>query len=135
MLLISLSGAVLDASVAISSGTFEVYQANPQLSFYQLRHSSFAIAKNIGVNSNDTSFAFMGSSLALILWFIDLDIPFQQVINEKSFVLEYTMAILTTLSALLVLPLTCVTTAYLFTKRKNNSRWSKSYNLSPMTFY
>ncbi len=45
LLLISLSGAVLDASVAISSGTFEVYQANPQLSFYQLRHSSFAIAK------------------------------------------------------------------------------------------
>ncbi len=79
-------------------------------------------------------FAFMGSSLALILWFIDLDIPFQQIINEKSFVLEYTMAILTTLAALLVLPLTCVTTAYLFTKRKNISRWSKSYNLSPMTF-
>ena len=119
LLLISLSGAVLDASVAISSGTFEVYQANPQLSFYQLRHSSFAIAKKILASTVMTLlFAFMGSSLALILWFIDLDIPFQQVINEKSFVLEYTMAILTTLSALLVLPLTCVTTAYLFTKKK-----------------
>lgn len=119
LLLISLSGAVLDASVAISSGTFEVYQANPQLSFYQLRHSSFAIAKKILASTVMTLlFAFMGSSLALILWFIDLDIPFQQVINEKSFVLEYTMAILTTLSALLVLPLTCVTAAYLFTKKK-----------------
>ena len=93
------------------------------------------LLKNIGINSDDASFAFMGSSLALILWFIDLDISFQQIINEKSFVLEYTMAILTTLAALLVLPLTCVTTAYLFTKRKNISRWSKSYNLSPMTFY
>ncbi len=47
LLLISLSGAVLDASVAISSGTFEVYQANPHLSFNQLRHASFAIAKKI----------------------------------------------------------------------------------------
>ena len=93
LLLISLSGAVLDASVAISSGTFEVYQANPQLSFYQLHHSSFAIAKKILASTVMTLlFAFMGSSLALILWFIDLDIPFQQVINEKSFVLEYTMA-------------------------------------------
>ncbi|MGH2248496.1 YibE/F family protein, partial [Enterococcus faecalis] len=81
LLLISLSGAVLDASVAISSGTFEVYQANPQLSFYQLRHSSFAIAKKILASTVMTLlFAFMGSSLALILWFIDLDIPFQQVI-------------------------------------------------------
>ncbi|VYT92070.1 YibE/F-like protein [Enterococcus faecium] len=121
LLLISLSGAVLDASVAISSGTFEVYQANPHLSFNQLRHASFAIAKKILASTVMTLlFAFMGSSLALILWFIDLDIPFQQIINEKSFVLEYTMAILTTLAALLVLPLTCVTTAYLFTKKKEH---------------
>ncbi|HIB3154310.1 TPA: YibE/F family protein [Enterococcus faecium] len=119
LLLISLSGAVLDASVAISSGTFEVYQANPQMSFNQLRHASFAIAKKILASTVMTLlFTFMGSSLALILWFIDLDIPFQQIINEKSFVLEYTMAILTTLAALLVLPLTCVTTAYHFTKKK-----------------
>ncbi len=135
LLLISLSGAVLDASVAISSGTFEVYQANPHLSFNQLRHASFAIAKKILASTVMTLlFAFMGSSLALILWFIDLDIPFQQIINEKSFVLEYTMAILTTLAALLVLPLTCVTTAYLFTKKKEHLKMEyklqlKSYDI------
>ena len=45
LLLISLSGAVLDASVAISSGTFEVYQANPQMSFNQghLLYTAFAV--------------------------------------------------------------------------------------------
>lgn len=123
LLLISLSGAVLDASVAVSSGTFEVFRLNPDLSFQALVRSSLTIAKKILASTVITLlFAFIGSTLALVIWFIDLEHTFQQIINEKAFVMEYLSAILTTAAAVLVLPITSFISSFVFTRRGKATR-------------
>ncbi|MDY4308030.1 YibE/F family protein [Enterococcus mundtii] len=84
ILLISVSGAVLDASVSIASATYEVYLTDSLQSYRELVKSSIRIGRKILATTVTTLvFAFMGNCLALILWFIDLELSFGQLINEK----------------------------------------------------
>lgn len=122
ILLISVSGAVLDASVSIASATYEVYLTDPLQSYRELVKSSIRIGRKILATTVTTLvFAFMGNCLALILWFIDLELSFGQLINEKTFVLEYVSVVVTTSAAILVLPITSVISSILFTRQKKSS--------------
>ncbi|MBO1301195.1 MULTISPECIES: YibE/F family protein [Enterococcus] len=122
ILLISVSGAVLDASVSIASATYEVYLANPVQTYRELVRSSLRIGRKILATTVTTLvFAFMGNCLALILWFIDLELSFGQLINEKTFVLEYVTVMITTSAAILVLPITSVISSFFFTRQEKSS--------------
>lgn len=120
MIIMSFSGAVIDGSMAISSATYELYQNAPHLAFKDLVKASLSIVVE-ALNSTIYTllFAFIGSSLALIIWLQDLHYPFSELINSKVFVNELLISGLTGIAAILCLPLTAFFGSYLFVKKSN----------------
>lgn len=118
IILMSLSGAVIDSSMAVSSSTYEIYQQSGQLSFKELLQSSQKIVHEILSSTiNTLLFAFMGSSLALVIWLQDLNYSFAEVVNSKAFVGEILISFLTGMAAVIVLPVTSVIASYFFVNK------------------
>ena len=70
MILISLIGATVDSSIAISSALYEVYDNNKNLSKKDLFLSGMNIGKDILCTTNNTlMFAFLGEFMTLLIWF------------------------------------------------------------------
>ncbi|WP_321387755.1 YibE/F family protein [uncultured Enterococcus sp.] len=119
VILLSLSGAVIDSSMAVASATFEVFEHHPDITFRMLLQSSVQIVKSILSSTiNTLLFAFMGSGLALVIWIIDLGYSFGEIVNSKAFVSELSTAIFSGIGAVAVLPLTSCIAAYLYVKTK-----------------
>lgn len=117
LVLFSLSGAVLDGSMAVTSATFELLEHHPQISQKELFQSSMNIVKGILSSTvNTLLFAFMGSSLALIIWYQDLNYSFTSLINSKSFVSELAVSILTGLGAIVILPVAAYLSSVLYVR-------------------
>lgn len=118
IILMSFSGAVIDSSMAVSSSTYEIFSQTADLTFKELWHSSMKVVQAILSSTiNTLLFAFMGSSLALIIWIQDLKYSFLEVINSKAFVGELLISILTSSAAVIILPLTALAASYLFYNR------------------
>ncbi|MDN6639838.1 MAG: YibE/F family protein [Tetragenococcus sp.] len=119
VILIGVSGALIDGSMSIASATAEIFQQRYQkVDLKMLFSSSMAVVKNI-LNStvNTLLFAFISTGLALIFWYQDLAIPWQEMINSKAFVFEFAVIVLSSISVALVLPFTAVITCrYLLRK-------------------
>lgn len=118
IILMSFSGAVIDSSMAVSSSTFEIYQRTEKMSFKELVHSSMNVVHElISSTINTLLFAFMGTSLALIIWIQDLNYSFFDIINSKAFVGELLISILTGMAAVIILPITSLVSSYIFFNR------------------
>lgn len=114
LILISLIGAIIDSSIAISSALYEVYENNPNLSRYELFLSGMNIGKSIlGTTTNTLLFAYLAEFMTLIIWFNGLNSSFSYIINSKVFVAEFIKIILVNIGCIVIIP----TTAYL-TSRK-----------------
>lgn len=120
VIMMSFSGAVVDGSMAISSSTFEIYANQPDLSFKTLFQSSLSVTKE-ALNSTIYSllFAFLGSNIAVVIFFQDLNYSFIELINSKLFVGELLVSVLTGISGILVLPFSSLLASWLFVKRKS----------------
>ena len=113
IILMSFSGAVIDSSIAVSSSTYEIYRRSEKLTFKELVQSSMTVVHEILSSTiNTLLFAFMGSSLALIIWFQDLNYSFLEIINSKAFVGELLTSLLTGMAAVIILPLTSLVSSY-----------------------
>ncbi|MGO2890970.1 YibE/F family protein [Enterococcus devriesei] len=118
IILMSFSGAVIDSSMAVSSSTYEIFSQTADLTFKELWRSSMKVVQAILSSTiNTLLFAFMGSSLALIIWIQDLNYSFLEVINSKAFVGELLISILTSSAAVIILPLTALAASYFFFNR------------------
>ncbi len=120
VLLIGVSGALIDGSMAIASATTELYyQREGTLDFSRLFQSSMAVVKSI-LNStiNTLLFAFISSSIALIFWYQDLKIPWQEMIHSKAFVDELAIILLSGVGVAVILPFTSAITCWYLLKRK-----------------
>lgn len=112
VILIGVSGALIDGSMSIASATSEIFERRYQkIDRKMLFSSSMAVVKNI-LNStvNTLLFAFISTGLALIFWYQDLAIPWYEMINSKAFVFEFAVIVLSSISVALVLPFTAVVT-------------------------
>ncbi|MEO1771924.1 YibE/F family protein [Candidatus Enterococcus ferrettii] len=119
IILMSFSGAIIDSSMAVSSSTYEIYRRGNKNSFQELMRSSMTIVHEILSSTiNTLLFAFMGSSLALIIWIQDLNYSFFDIINSKAFVGELLISILTGAAAVVILPMTSAIASYLFYHRR-----------------
>lgn len=118
IILMSFSGAVIDSSMAVSSATYEIFSQTTDLTFKELWHSSMKVVQAILSSTiNTLLFAFLGSSLALIIWIQDLNYSFLEVINSKAFVGELLISILTSSAAVIILPLTAFVASYFLYNR------------------
>lgn len=123
VLFIGVSGALIDGSMSIASGTFELYHRREnELAFRELLSSSLTVVRSI-LNStvNTLLFAFISSAFILIFWYQDLSIPWYEMINSKAFVSELTIIILSAMSVSFILPFTSLITCWYMLKRSKDS--------------
>lgn len=124
VLLIGISGALIDGSMSIASGTFELYRRREnELGFKELLNSSLTVVRSI-LNStvNTLLFAFISSAFILIFWYQDLSIPWYEMINSKAFVSELTIIILSGVSVSFILPFTSLVTCWYLVNYSNLSK-------------
>jgi Predicted multitransmembrane protein len=121
VLFIGVSGALIDGSMAIASATSELYHRRESVQFSELFASSMTVVRSI-LNStiNTLLFAFISSGLALIFWYQDLAVPWQEMIHEKAFVSEISLIILSGIGVAIILPLASVITCWYLLKQPKN---------------
>lgn len=122
MILISLIGATVDSSIAISSALYEVYDNNKNLSKKDLFLSGMNIGKDILCTTNNTlTFAFLGEFMTLLIWFYKGDYSFLEIVNAKTFVSEMIKILFSAVGCIIVIPITAyITTETLKKDDKNN---------------
>ena len=122
MILISLIGATVDSSIAISSALYEVYDNNKNLSKKDLFLSGMNIGKDILCTTNNTlMFAFLGEFMTLLIWFYKGDYSFLEIVNTKTFVSEMIKILFSAVGCIIVIPITAyITTETLKKDDKNN---------------
>ena len=118
VILISLIGAMVDASVAISSALYEVYINNKKLSKKELFLSGITVGRDIlCTNTNTLLFAFLGDFMTLVIWYKTGNYSFLNIINSKSFALEFIKIIFSASGCVLVIPVTSYITSSLILKK------------------
>lgn len=122
MILISLIGATVDSSIAISSALYEVYDNNKNLSKKDLFLSGMNIGKDILCTTNNTlMFAFLGEFMTLLIWFYKGDYSFLEIVNAKTFVSEIIKILFSAVGCIMVIPITAYITTESLKKDRNNN--------------
>jgi uncharacterized membrane protein len=123
MIITGLIGAAMDASIAVSSAIYEVFQNNRFLSFSELFQSGIHIGGDIlGATVNTLYFACLGESLTLFILFKNYHYSALEVINSKAFCQEFSDIVFSCISCILVIPLTAVFISYIL---KNLDQFKK----------
>ena len=111
LILIGLIGSTTDSAIAVSSALYEVYQNNKNLSSKELIKSGLNIGKDIlGTTANTLLFAFLGSFMTLIIWFITCKYNVFDILNNKTFQEEYIQSIFSLIGCILIIPIAVLTT-------------------------
>ena len=122
MILISLIGATVDSSIAISSALYEVYDNNKNLSKKDLFLSGMNIGKDILCTTNNTlMFAFLGEFMTLLIWFYKGDYSFLEIVNAKTFVSEMIKILFSAVGCIIVIPITAYITKETLKKDDKNN--------------
>ncbi len=122
MILISLIGATVDSSIAISSALYEVYDNNKNLSKKDLFLSGMNIGRDILCTTNNTlMFAFLGEFMTLLIWFYKGDYSFLEIVNAKTFVSEMIKILFSAVGCIIVIPITAYITTKTLKKDSENN--------------
>ena len=122
MILISLIGATVDSSIAISSALYEVYDNNKNLSKKDLFLSGMNIGRDILCTTNNTlMFAFLGEFMTLLIWFYKGNYSFLEIVNAKTFVSEMIKILFSALGCIIVIPITAYITTETLKKDSENN--------------
>ena len=116
MILISLIGATVDSSIAISSALYEVHENNRELSKKELFASAMNIGKDILCTTTNTlMFAFLGD---FIDQFYTCNYSFLEIVNAKTFAAEIIRILFSAIGCIIVIPITAYITAGALKKEK-----------------
>ena len=121
MILISLIGATVDSSIAISSALYEVHENNRELTRKELFISGMNIGKDILCTTTNTlMFAFLGDFMTLLIWFQSCDYTFLQAVNAKTFAAQIIRILFSAIGCIIVIPITAYITAGALKKTEKN---------------
>ena len=119
LILISLIGATVDSSIAISSALYEIYENNKYLNKKELFKSGMNIGKDILCTTTNTLlFAFLGDFMTLVIWFYKGNYSFLEIINAKTFCAELIRILFSAIGCIIVIPITSYITAKSILKNK-----------------
>ena len=122
MILISLIGATVDSSIAISSALYEVYDNNKNLSKKNLFLSGMNIGRDILCTTNNTlMFAFLGEFMTLLIWFYKGNYSFLEIVNAKTFASEMIKIFFSAIGCIIVIPITAYITAETLKRNSKNN--------------
>lgn len=123
LVLLGLTGAIIDSSIAISSSLYEVFIQNPNLTWKELFQSGLTIGKDIlGTTTNTLLFAYLGEFMTLIIWFIMLSYSGSDIINSMVFASEYVKIIFSAIGCILVIPITAIITSIFLKKNISEAK-------------
>jgi len=119
MILISLIGAIVDSSIAISSALYEVYDNNKNLTKKELFASGMNIGKDILCTTTNTlMFAFLGDFMTLLIWASICNYSLLDIINSKTFVAELIRILFSAIGCIIIIPVTAYITSESIKKEK-----------------
>ena len=129
-MILSCSGSIAEASIAITSGLIEISNHNPHISNQQLLQTGMQIGKYImGTTLNTLLFGFFGNLLALFIWFAGLNYSWGTIMNNKIFVTELVTVLISFIGIILTVPLS--TELVLWNRRKSvDNRDENHYDTS-----
>lgn len=120
MILISLIGAIIDSSIAISSALYEVYDNNKNLGKKELFTSGMNIGKDILCTTTNTlMFAFLGEFMTLLIWFYGGKYSLLEIINAKTFISEVIRILFSAIGCIIVIPITAYITTNMLLNKNN----------------
>lgn len=118
-IIIGALGAVMDVAMSISSTISEVKKANQQIKRIELIKAGLAVGKDImGTMSNTLIFAYVGSSLFLILLFTQYGESYLNFMNFNFVAEEIVRSIAGSIGLILAVPLTAIIAGYLENREK-----------------
>ena len=119
VILFGIVGAVVDASISITTAMKEIVSNNKKMKEKELLISGMHIGKDIiGTTINTLLFVFMGESITLILYFHLVHYELLDLINNKTLLIELSKIIFSMIGSIIVIPLTSYISAKLYTKEE-----------------
>ncbi|WP_029267715.1 YibE/F family protein [Virgibacillus alimentarius] len=118
MVILTAIGSITDIAISIVSPMQELFHHQPSTSRKELVRFGLSIGRDVlGADTNTLFFAFLGSYLALILWFKDLTYSFGEIVNSKVFSAEMISILSAGAGVGLIIPITAWTAAYYLVKK------------------
>jgi len=117
-IIIAALGAVMDVSMSIASGMSEIKKAKPDITKRKLVTSGMEIGKDIiGTMANTLIFAYVGSSLFILLSFTNFGESYLKFLNFDFFAEEVLGAMAGSIGLILAVPITAIVAGFLETKK------------------
>lgn len=119
--IIVLMGAVIDAAVAITSGTYEIAKLNPNLSNHELFTSGTNIGQSIlSSNVNTIFFVFAGEYMIMFVNYLSY-YSLKTMINSKDFAQSTISITVTAIACVIIIPITSALAPRFFKKDLQDS--------------
>lgn len=117
VLLISLTGAITDTALDVTTTLHEVYENNKGISFLELMQSGKNMGADIlGTMVNTLFFVFIGEFMGFFIVYHNYHQSFATMINDKLFLQEVSQLLMGNLGCILIIPVTMLIQSYLYTK-------------------
>jgi uncharacterized membrane protein len=114
VVLIKITGAMIDTSVSVSSFLWESKRLDPDIPLSKLFHSGMNVGRDIlGTTTNTLYFAFLGSFMMLLVWFMLKGSTVSYMLNTKVFIRELARILSSGLSCILIIPVSAFVSTYL----------------------
>lgn len=105
-IIIASLGAIMDTTMSITSSIFEMHEVNNKLTSSQLFTSGMNIGKDVmGTMTNTLILAFTGSSINIVVIYFMYNLPYIQLINIDSIVIEIIQGISGGIALVLSIPI------------------------------
>ncbi|MGG7143671.1 YibE/F family protein [Clostridium nigeriense] len=120
-IIIASLGAIMDTTMSITSSIFEMYEVNNKLTSSQLFTSGMNIGKDVmGTMTNTLILAFTGSSINIVVIYFMYNLPYIQLINIDSIVIEIIQGISGGIALVLSIPIAAFASSKLAVKHTIN---------------
>jgi len=120
--LVAAIGAIMDATMSVASAMEEVKLANPEILPINLFKAGFNVSRDVmGTMSSTLILAFIGGSLAMMIFMYTSNVSFNQLINNDFITMEIIKGIAGSFGIILASPFTAFISAKLLTIRKVQS--------------
>ena len=111
-------GAILDVGISTASSLYEVHTADPTMGGRSIWQSGMTIGRDvIGTMSNTLLLAYIGGSLSLVALLMAYNDSMIVLLNKELIVVEILQALVGIAGLLLVIPLTSLVCAVIFTRK------------------
>lgn len=117
VILIALTGAIIDTAVAVTSGVYEVKRNNPQLGKNQLFMSGMRIGREIISSTVNTLFFIFAGEFLIMFVNFSMFYSFSMMINSKEFAQGSINILISAIGCILIIPVAAYLSGLMFTKK------------------